>query len=146
LEVILSACLYLHVSFYPGVVNFCRWVFSHIEGTLLIEIFGFRFFSSKAWSWSPDSFFRLFLNINLNVPKYSIWIGRSFHVSSEDAERNVMLEQFKKLFLFGYRSNSSNSIHLWKYCPFKSCEEKSLIPNFFSRSCRICGMKLNICW
>jgi hypothetical protein len=86
------------------------------------------------------------LNINLNAPKYSIWIGRSFHVSSEDAERNVMLEQFKKLFLFGDRSNSSPSIHLWKYCPFKICEEKSLITNFFSRSCRICGMKLKICW
>jgi hypothetical protein len=27
LEGILSACLYLHVSFYPGVVNFCRYVF-----------------------------------------------------------------------------------------------------------------------
>ncbi len=27
LEGILSACLYLHVSIYPGVVNFCRYVF-----------------------------------------------------------------------------------------------------------------------
>jgi hypothetical protein len=31
LERILSACLYLHVSCYPGVVNFCRHVFSHIN-------------------------------------------------------------------------------------------------------------------
>jgi hypothetical protein len=31
LERILSACLYLHVSFYPWVVNFYRYVFSHIN-------------------------------------------------------------------------------------------------------------------
>ncbi len=31
LEEILSACLHLHVSFYSGVVNFCRNVFSHIN-------------------------------------------------------------------------------------------------------------------
>jgi hypothetical protein len=31
LEEILSVCLHLHVSFYPGVVNFCRKVFSHIN-------------------------------------------------------------------------------------------------------------------
>jgi hypothetical protein len=31
LEEILSACLYLHASFYPGVVNFCRYVFSLIN-------------------------------------------------------------------------------------------------------------------
>jgi hypothetical protein len=29
LEEILSACLYLHVSFYPEVVDFCRYVFAH---------------------------------------------------------------------------------------------------------------------
>jgi hypothetical protein len=27
LERILSVCLYLHVSFYPGMVNFCRYIF-----------------------------------------------------------------------------------------------------------------------
>jgi hypothetical protein len=37
----------------------------------LHRIFGFRFFSSKARSWSPDSFSRLFFNINSNSPRYS---------------------------------------------------------------------------
>jgi hypothetical protein len=40
-----------------------------------------------------------------------------------------MLEQYQKLFLFGYRSNSSLSMHFLKYCPFKSFEEKTLILN-----------------
>jgi hypothetical protein len=31
LEGILSACLHLYVSFHPGVVSFCRYVFSHIN-------------------------------------------------------------------------------------------------------------------
>ncbi len=30
LEGILSACLHLHLSVYPGVVNFCRYVFSQL--------------------------------------------------------------------------------------------------------------------
>ncbi len=34
-----------------------------------------------------------------------------------------MLEQYQKLFLFGYMSNSSPSMHFLKYCPFKSCEK-----------------------
>jgi hypothetical protein len=34
LERSLSACLYLHVSFYPGVVNFGRWVFPHSTGKI----------------------------------------------------------------------------------------------------------------
>ncbi len=35
-EGILSACLYLHVSFYAGVVNFGRYVFPHSTGKIQI--------------------------------------------------------------------------------------------------------------
>jgi hypothetical protein len=35
-----------------------------------------------------------------------------------------VLGHYKKLFLFGFRSKSSPSLHFLKYCPSKSCEEK----------------------
>jgi hypothetical protein len=55
-----------------------------------------------------------------------IRIQKSLGVLSEYAERNFffMLEHYKKLFLFGFRSKSSPSLQFLKYCPFKSCEEK----------------------
>jgi hypothetical protein len=36
LEGILPACLYLHISFYLGVVNFYRYVFSHINAVTTV--------------------------------------------------------------------------------------------------------------
>jgi hypothetical protein len=36
LERILPACLYLHVSFYPAIVNFCRYAFPHSTGKIQI--------------------------------------------------------------------------------------------------------------
>jgi hypothetical protein len=39
LEGILSACFYLQVSFYPGVVNICRYLFPHIVAFLKVIFF-----------------------------------------------------------------------------------------------------------
>jgi hypothetical protein len=43
-----------------------RYLKAHLH-----EIFNIRFFSSKASSWVPDQAPKLFLNINLNSPRYS---------------------------------------------------------------------------
>jgi hypothetical protein len=67
-------------------------------------------------------YFQIYIRI-----RQDIRIRRSFRVLSVYGEHIffVMLEQYQKLFLYGYRYNSSPSMHFLKCCPFKSCEEKS---------------------
>jgi hypothetical protein len=69
------------------------------------------------------------MNINSDLPRYSnskvipriIRIrGRKFFCHARVISKTVLV---------GYRSNSSLSIQFLKYYPFKSCEEKSSIPN-----------------
>ncbi len=83
--------------------------------------------------------------------RQDIRIQKSLRVLSEYDERIFffMLEQYKKLFLFGFSSKSSPSLHFLNYCHFKSCEENkfySKFSKFFRRSLQICGMKFTACW
>jgi hypothetical protein len=53
-------------TLYSTVYNF----FIEVKGTLARD-FQHSFFSSKASSWSPDSYLRLFSNIDSNSPRHS---------------------------------------------------------------------------
>jgi hypothetical protein len=90
---------------------------------------------------------KFFKNINSNSLRYSNLKVTRVSIRISGIIFYVMLEQYQKIFLFGGRSNSSPSILFLKYCPFKSCEDKSfiLILNFFWHSCQICGMKFKMC-
>ncbi len=59
----------------------------------LHEIFDFCFFSSKAPTWSPDSYPKFVSNIKSNSPRYSIY--SSLCVDSVNAELIFCFKLFK---------------------------------------------------
>jgi hypothetical protein len=96
----------------------------------LHEIFDLSFFSSIDPIWDPVSGSKKFSNLNVNSPRYSNSKGIRRSIRIRGKKFFFMLGHYKKLFLFGFRSKSSPSLHFLKYCPFKSCEEKKFYSEY----------------
>ncbi len=117
-------------SFSKSCSSHCQLRMRPVLKVHLHKILPFVFFHKKKAPGPLIStlvYFQIY--VNSNSPIYSN--SKVITSLSEYGEWHffAMLEQYQKLFLFGYRSNSSPSMHFLKYCPFKICEEKSFIPN-----------------
>ncbi len=87
------------------------------------------FFHQKC-PFGPLIYIHFSSNINSNSPRYLNFMVILLILSMCGIEFFVMLEQYKKLFPFGLRSNGSPSFHFWSDAPLKAVNKKVLFRIF----------------